>query len=285
MIDTDFGKVKIYDCFTFNNEIDLLKFRLEYLYEHVDKFVISEANITFSGNPKPFNFHERRAEFSRWNGKIEYLMFAPSTAGLKFEKPVNFDPNNAAWKVEASQRDFLLTQVKSLSEGSLIVVTDVDEIWNPVTLRALKQANFFAARLEMSFHYFFMNCKGVGPGNSSWAYPFCILPSIMKKEEAAGFSKLRTKAQLPVIPNAGWHFSYLGGVQAAIEKIESFSHQELNKESIKSVQRIERCINLGLDPFDRPDHSWKFVDLNTFPADLSNLMLRYPGFFKILDIF
>ena len=278
MITTDFSKLKIFDCFTFNNEINLLKFRLEFLYEHVEKFLISEANITFSGNPKPFNFLERRSDFSRWMSKIEYLPFTPTVADLNFEKPESYDPNNAAWKVENTQRDFLFTPLSALNDDSLIIVTDVDEIWNPTALRVLKPSNFIAARLEMSFYYFFMNCKGVGPGNSSWAYPFCILPTVMKKEESAGFSRIRTKAQLPLIPNAGWHFSYLGGVQAIIEKIESFSHQELNNEKTKNSVNIEKCIRLGIDPFDRRDHSWKFINVNSFPMEISKLMQQYPEF-------
>jgi len=41
--------MKIIDCFTFYNEIDLLYYRLSILYEHVDYFIIVEANQTFSG--------------------------------------------------------------------------------------------------------------------------------------------------------------------------------------------------------------------------------------------
>ena len=65
--------MKIYDCFTFFNEIDLLKIRLEYLYDYVDKFVISESNLTFAGQKKPFYFLNHKKEFSRWQNKIVYL--------------------------------------------------------------------------------------------------------------------------------------------------------------------------------------------------------------------
>ena len=40
----------IYDCFIFNNEIDLLELRLSILDDVVDKFVIIEGDKTFSGN-------------------------------------------------------------------------------------------------------------------------------------------------------------------------------------------------------------------------------------------
>jgi hypothetical protein len=47
-------KPKLLDVFLFYNELDLLKARLEYLGPLVDHFIISEANIDFSGRPKSF---------------------------------------------------------------------------------------------------------------------------------------------------------------------------------------------------------------------------------------
>ena len=49
-------KRKIFDCFIFFNEFDLLEIRLTELYDHVDYFVMAEANTTHTGNPKPFYF-------------------------------------------------------------------------------------------------------------------------------------------------------------------------------------------------------------------------------------
>jgi beta-1,4-mannosyl-glycoprotein beta-1,4-N-acetylglucosaminyltransferase len=43
---------KIFDCFIFNDEIDLLKIRLAYLSEFADYFVIVESCQTFQGQIK-----------------------------------------------------------------------------------------------------------------------------------------------------------------------------------------------------------------------------------------
>ena len=42
----------IYDCFIFNNEVELLELRLNILDPYVDKFVLTEGDTTFSGLPK-----------------------------------------------------------------------------------------------------------------------------------------------------------------------------------------------------------------------------------------
>ena len=49
--------MKIYDCFTYFDEKMLLEFRLNYLSNYVDKFVIAEATYTHSGKPKKLNFN------------------------------------------------------------------------------------------------------------------------------------------------------------------------------------------------------------------------------------
>ena len=51
---------KIYDCFNFFNELDILEIRLNTLYEYVDYFVIVESNLTHSGEQKPFYFEENK---------------------------------------------------------------------------------------------------------------------------------------------------------------------------------------------------------------------------------
>ena len=64
--------MKIYDCFIFNNEVDLLKLRLNILDDVVDKFVIIEGKKTFSGNDKESIFLKNKEKFSRWEDKIIY---------------------------------------------------------------------------------------------------------------------------------------------------------------------------------------------------------------------
>jgi len=61
---------KIYDTFLFFNELDLLEIRLTMLYPHVDYFVISECDYTFSGKQKPFYFDENKEKFSKFMDKI-----------------------------------------------------------------------------------------------------------------------------------------------------------------------------------------------------------------------
>ena len=59
-----------YDCFTFFNEEDLLRIRLEEHNSFIDKFIIIEMNATHSGIKKSQNFDLNK--FKDFESKIEY---------------------------------------------------------------------------------------------------------------------------------------------------------------------------------------------------------------------
>ena len=46
---------KIFDCFIYNNEINILSLRLNYLNQFVDYFLIFEFSQTMQGKLKKFN--------------------------------------------------------------------------------------------------------------------------------------------------------------------------------------------------------------------------------------
>ena len=273
--------MRIIDAFIFFNEIELLKIRLELLYRHVDEFVICEANSTFSGQRKPYTFLEREQEFSPWRDKITFLAYQPELTGLDFTRPTTFDGSSAPWQIERGQRNHLASCLACAKDEDILILSDVDEIWTPELASWLKAypMQMKAGRLGMQFHYFFMNCRGIGPANSLWTYSLFAQVGLLRAQPHT-LHDLRVDAQLPVTSDAGWHFSYLGGAEAVIRKIESFSHQELNTQEIKNFERISNCLRLGLDPFDRADHAWAFFHVDSYPATLAALMRRHPGLIK-----
>ena len=86
-------KNKIYDCFIFNNETDLLEIRFNILNDHVDYFVIIESFETFTGlKKKPFFNIEK---FPKFKNKIIHGV-------------INKFPNNhTAWQNESYQRNYI----------------------------------------------------------------------------------------------------------------------------------------------------------------------------------
>ena len=64
----------LYDIFTFNGEREILKLHLNIMDDYVDKFIIVEANKTFTGKSKPLYFFRDQRYFKPWWKKIEYYV-------------------------------------------------------------------------------------------------------------------------------------------------------------------------------------------------------------------
>jgi len=273
--------MKIIDCFPFFNELDILRMRLELLSEHVDKFLICESDVTHSGEKKPFYYEENKDAFKKWENQIVHLKYCPDLSGLDFSRPEKFDKTHAAWQLETGQRNYMSDYLRSLQEHSYAIVSDVDEFWNPKKLSDLIDAanENGAVRIGMDLHYFYMNCKGIGPGNSKWASAYCISSKLIEKY--SDLSQIRVNAKLKIYPDCGWHFSYLGNVDSIIKKIESMAHQELNMNQNKDAEHLFQCLSHGFDPYKRADHLYAFFTVDSFPKVIADLMRKNQKHLKV----
>jgi beta-1,4-mannosyl-glycoprotein beta-1,4-N-acetylglucosaminyltransferase len=94
--------------------------------------------------------------------------------------------------------------------------------------------------------------------------------------------RLRDKEgkEITIVKDGGWHFSYLGGVEKIILKIEALEHIEFNKDYYKDPSRLQEIINSGKDIFDR-DARYKFVPIDeSFPIYLRNNISRFEHLIK-----
>jgi hypothetical protein len=62
----------------------------------------------------------------------------------------------------------------------------------------------------------------------------------------------------------GWHFSYLGGHEAIVQKIKSFSHQEYNNEKYVNDMLTQK-VSKGKDLFGRVYYRYIVIDMDTHP--------------------
>ena len=93
--------MKIIDCFTFYNEIDLLTYRLNILYPIVDYFIIVESTHTHIGKEKPLFFNENRNLFEKFMNKIIHII----VDDLPHKYPNVNICNNDVWNNEFFQRN------------------------------------------------------------------------------------------------------------------------------------------------------------------------------------
>ncbi len=240
--------MKIYDCFTFFNELDLLEFRLKLLNDYVDYFVIAEANITHSGEPKELNFEKNKERFANWMHKIIYIPAILNTIGLDLSKQTeSFNPQSSNWKLENQQRDALNFINDRVADDDIVIVSDLDEIPNPAKIKSVNR-NIKAIALTMNFYYYFMNCRSVGL-DKRWNG--CVISTGKYFKQTTPQLLRDVRNELPRIKNGGWHFSFLGGIEKIKYKIKSFAHQEYNKNEFLRDEQIYKALEKGLDIFNR----------------------------------
>ena len=267
----------IYDCFMFYNELDLLEIRLNELNDVVDKFIISECTRTFSNQPKELLLEKHKERFKKFWHKIEHIIIDEN----------DLPYFNDSWTYENYQRNIMSKALENCNSNDIIIISDLDEIPDIKVIKELKGFEGIKI-LEMKQYNFYLNyLNSKEPvwkrGTRVFHYKELLNNNLTGIRLSEGSH----------IENAGWHFSFLGGVEKVKEKIESFSHQEYNNEYYTDIKRLEKSIKEGKDIFER-GYEYQIVSIDkSFPEYIlknkekfSELILNQLGLKEfILNIF
>ena len=259
-------KKQIIDCFIFYNELDILYYRLIILYDIVDKFVIVEANQTFSGNPKKLFYEENKHLFKRFEDKIIHIV-----VDLPHVYPMDYS-KNAQWENEYYQRNCITKGIDRLNDNDLIIISDLDEIPDPTTLLQIKNGKEMAGiTLVQDMYYYNLNTKHelkwISLRIVTYKYYLTTTPQ-----------KIRETKDFPRVENGGWHLSYFGDKEFIKNKIKSFSHQEYNYEEYTNEEVIENKIKNNQDLFNRSYVPCKYIsteDNKYLPPLYDKYLLNY----------
>ncbi len=266
------------DAFTFFNEKELVELRIKYLNDIVDYFLIVEADVTHTGKEKKWNFPELlNNNLKDFSHKIKYHQMKVDLKKAEAEKSPNYKGGTwgRSWKVESMQRNFIKEACKNFSHKDIIVMSDLDEVPSKDKLGYIKSCDFRViapiAFEQASFH---LNCNFLEL--EKWIGTVVLTKELIDKYEPQIFRDLRKR--ISRFTDAGWSFSSFGGEERIIEKIESFCHEEYNKEKYKNKEHLQKCIETGSDLFNRKVKK-KQIDKKFFPEDLLNLMKENTEFY------
>jgi beta-1,4-mannosyl-glycoprotein beta-1,4-N-acetylglucosaminyltransferase len=214
----------IYDGFMFYNELELLEIRLNELDHLVDKFILVEADTTFSGKKKPLVFHENKALFEKFLPKIIHVVVS--------DMPGGSDP----WVRERFQRNAIARGIpKDAKDTDLLIVSDVDEIPKAETIAKALPITTTKA-LDMGAYSGYLNVLWGG-----WSHAkICPIASI----RASDPQTIRHQGH-EHIQDAGWHFSYMGGAERVCDKMSAFAHQEPQIQKYNNLDSMKRSLGAG----------------------------------------
>ena len=258
--------MKIYDCFIINNEIDLLEMRINILNDVVDKFIIIEGDLSFSGNKKESNYLKYKDKFFKWKDKIIYEF-------------INIPNCKTSWDREIFSRNYCLT-LPIFNDDDIIISSDVDEIPNPEAIKNINDwiddQNHFTFQMNFYMYYLnnFMTSNWYGTRVATYKYlKNTTIDAIRESTED------ESKISGPIICNGGWHFSYFGGEEMIKNKIESFSHIEHNNSQTKLS--ISNNLENNTDLFGR-NISFKVVEMteDEYPEYILDNKEKYSSWIK-----
>lgn len=273
----------IYDCFTFFNELDLLEIRLNVLSPVVDKFVLVEAAKTFTGKSKEFVFENNKERFYDFLDKIEHI----KVDDMPMPNCAENDALGNNWLLETFQRDAIMRGLSGCSFEDIIIISDLDEIPSPAVITKYLQDDVHEIWVlkQMLMYYFVNNSCFTDPiwrGSRLGRYKNLLYPEQdLPVRSYYQFSKKGLPSYFRFcngrdIDNAGWHFSYCGGVDAIIKKREAISEQQYNNADNMLADSMREAIKKGKDIYGRNQFRYAPIRLNSsFPEYLLNNQEKY----------
>jgi len=259
--------MKVYDCFPFFNELDLLEIRLNTLNDVVDYFVISECTHTFTGKPKELHFQKHIDRFSKFKDKIIYSIVSDS--------PEHYDTASR----EIFQKNAILRPLEKCSNNDVILISDLDEIPNPIKVKeVLSDMNPQKIYVfKQNFYYYYINnlIEEDYFGTKKWngtrlctyeIFKFLKVNSIRNRDQMLPYSI--------DVSDGGWHFSFIGGKEKILEKLDAYAHQEYNTDEVRNA--LDKNMDCNTQDLFFRKMTAKVVSLdNTYPKYLLENIDKY----------
>lgn len=223
--------MKVYDCFTFFNELDVLEIRLQEMWDVTDYFVIAESNMSHSGKPKDYILLDNWERFKPYADKIRRI-------------DVNDMPETTdSWVRERYQRWSLGKGLSDMAAEDLVIVSDLDEIPRAEAVAMIKEDenNYAKYVLTIPMFQYKINYMKIFEINKQ--------PNIMltrghaftnaQQEREFTFPWTQDHPDTVYIDHGGWHFTYFGDDKNAITKIQNFAHTETDRTDLIEKHNIE----------------------------------------------
>lgn len=284
---------KVFDVFLFFNELDILELRLKMLDDVVDFFVITECDFTFSGKPKSLIFAKNIDRFKKYIDKIIYNPITlKDIEDLKDKRWKDYitdfnksTPHKSQGKTakrlhkslqrEIRQRDSaFLGLYGRADDNDLVLLSDVDEIPNPDMIKSLigKDLNI-PHYLIMRWYMYWMNNKVSEPWVGTVAFNFKVLKG--KSLDLLRYSS-KDIHNVPgeIVDQGGWHFSYLGGEKAIIEKLKAHPYQGKKAQISMFLNKV------GLKPFFKTIGNNEDILMQNRKFEIVPIDENFPNFLK-----
>ncbi|MDB4452750.1 hypothetical protein N9145_01070 [bacterium] len=240
-MEININKPKIYDCFLFDHELDMLNLRLHEMGEYVDHFILIESTNSHAGKNKELYFQKHKDLFTKFKHKIEHIVIDLPNEVLYEPNPTpKNDEDRLNWFRENYHRNSIKEVLKKINpnDDDIVLISDIDEIWDSDILNRLKnnQVNFDTFKTILQrWHYWnfkwdFENMYWPGASFCRWSYLKTTTPQEIRN--------VRYEQETHLNDINGWHLSWFGNVEFNLHKLRNFAHQELSHTTKENLEKM-----------------------------------------------
>ena len=273
------------DCFPYFNEKELLELRYHLLKDYFDFFVITDADRTHTGTPKPYGAKKAIKELGLSEDKFRVIeVKLPS----KEEEPNDhvrerMQRDAAAEYITWNTVAFIgdadeILDPKYIDYYDTIVRTNPNNILHVPMVYLMGQANL-RDHLPTGESRFWANCY-MCMGHHKEKYTLSQMrESYSEQTRYVVYRDIFTYDNGTIEP-AGWHFSWMGDSERLKTKFKSFMHYgdfiedtEFSKQPEKMLEYMDewKPKEGGTDPLGRHNHILKPYDVSKLPQVIFDL--------------
>ena len=220
-------KFRIFDCFPFLDELEILDLRLSYLKEIADIIVIAQNDFTHRGDQwHPILDFEHKL-IKKYMNEYEF----------RFTKPSQYQKTMSPWEREKNQRNSINLALYDLNNDDVIIISDVDEIPSIESIIEMsKLKNLHKCSVKMKNAFTFANTVSGG----YWTHA-----KIIRGKSFVSAQFHREEALLPNLKSCGLHLSVMGK-DRWYRKFEISPHQEMGRNLTPNL--VDAFVNLRMYP-------------------------------------
>jgi beta-1,4-mannosyl-glycoprotein beta-1,4-N-acetylglucosaminyltransferase len=279
---------RIFDCFCYLNEKELLELRLQTLWNHVDIFVIVESDFTQSGLFKGQNLLPSILE--PYKAKVRYIHLVECPGG-----------QTDLWLNENHQRNQIARGLTDLHDQDWVIVSDLDEIPNPESIAKFDPQKFVRGDFVQQMFGYKLNNKLTKPQaerswygskiTTGWYFRQFFQNNATSVRHWKSSGLLRSIKRwwfkykhVQRLQSGGWHFSWAIPEDHWPIKFSAFAHQEFAEVGKRSLDEMRELVESGHDlifpqrGYERLPHSDSSlpIPVQITPERFQSIMLADP---------
>lgn len=247
-----------YDVMTYNGEFQQLKIHLAVLNSYVDRFIIVEANKTFTGLNKQLYFSRQQQMLGDFWHKIDYYIVSEWDDPELWALAVNSPNTKGAshWKREFYVKESIHKALKQygVKDDDTVIIGDVDEIIDPTASFASESP----IKAKLRVYSYWLN-------NRSDEVFYGPLVAQYKDVKDQCLNHMRSDASLYSTGDyLGWHFTNMGGETEVRRKLDhSYTQESYNTRDVQTQlsdrmkenkDYLGRSFNFTLDETEWPEY-------------------------------